>query len=45
MSGQAVVLSPACSSFDQFANFAERGKAFQLHVRALGTGEESHHGA
>ncbi|MDA8016241.1 MAG: UDP-N-acetylmuramoyl-L-alanine--D-glutamate ligase [Thermoanaerobaculia bacterium] len=33
--GQAVVLSPACSSFDQFANFAERGKLFQQYVRAL----------
>ena len=43
--GQAVVLSPACSSFDQFANFAERGKAFQRHVQALGAGGESHHGA
>jgi UDP-N-acetylmuramoylalanine--D-glutamate ligase len=33
--GQCVVLSPACSSFDQFANFAERGRVFKQLVRAL----------
>jgi len=34
-SGEAVLLSPACSSFDQFRNYAERGKLFQELVRAL----------
>jgi len=30
-----VLLSPACSSFDMFHNYAERGKAFKNLVRAL----------
>lgn len=33
--GELVLLSPACSSFDQFPNFAERGRVFQRLVRAL----------
>jgi UDP-N-acetylmuramoylalanine--D-glutamate ligase len=32
--GEAIVLSPACASFDQFAGFAERGRAFQRAVAA-----------
>jgi UDP-N-acetylmuramoylalanine--D-glutamate ligase len=34
-SGDAVLLSPACSSFDQFKSYAERGRIFQELVRAL----------
>ncbi len=34
-SGDVVLFSPACSSFDMFRNYAERGKAFKDLVRAL----------
>ena len=33
--GEAVVLSPACTSFDRFANFEERGKLFKMTVNEL----------
>lgn len=33
--GAVVLLSPACASFDQFANFEIRGDAFRELVRAL----------
>ena len=32
-SGDVVLLSPACASFDQFADFEERGRAFKELVR------------
>jgi UDP-N-acetylmuramoylalanine--D-glutamate ligase len=32
-SGEAVLLSPACASFDQFRDFNERGDVFQRLVR------------
>ncbi|MEM6984999.1 MAG: UDP-N-acetylmuramoyl-L-alanine--D-glutamate ligase [Pseudomonadota bacterium] len=34
-SGDAVLFSPACSSFDMFRNFEERGNAFRQSVEAL----------
>ena len=36
-SGQdaVVLLSPACASFDQFADFEERGEAFRAAVQGL----------
>ena len=33
--GDTVLLSPACSSFDQFKDYAERGNVYQELVRAL----------
>lgn len=33
--GEAVVLSPACSSFDMFKNYSHRGAAFRAAVESL----------
>lgn len=35
-SGDAVLLAPACASFDQFENFQNRGDSFCAAVKALG---------
>ena len=39
--GDTVLLSPACSSFDEFSNMGERGRLFKELVRNLADGGES----
>jgi UDP-N-acetylmuramoylalanine--D-glutamate ligase len=39
--GDAVLLSPACSSFDMFTSYAHRGDEFAAAVRALRSGSQS----
>jgi len=36
--GESVLLSPACSSFDMFKSYAERGDAFKDAVKSLASG-------
>ena len=38
--GDVVLLSPACSSFDQFRNFQERGESFCQIVKSISRGPE-----
>jgi UDP-N-acetylmuramoylalanine--D-glutamate ligase len=35
--GEVVLLSPACSSYDMFKDYKERGKVFKEAVRNLST--------
>jgi UDP-N-acetylmuramoylalanine--D-glutamate ligase len=40
-SGDAVVLSPACSSFDMFRDYADRAEAFRAAVARVVAAERS----
>ncbi|HTL54833.1 MAG TPA: UDP-N-acetylmuramoyl-L-alanine--D-glutamate ligase [Candidatus Limnocylindrales bacterium] len=42
-SGDVVLLSPACSSFDQFRNYQQRGESFCSAVKSIGRGEMAVH--
>ncbi|MGB8959693.1 MAG: hypothetical protein WCC00_11860, partial [Candidatus Aminicenantales bacterium] len=36
--GDVVLLAPACTSWDMFKNFEERGRTFKREVRLLAAG-------
>lgn len=38
--GQVALLAPACSSYDMFRNYEERGRAFKELVRRMAAGED-----
>jgi UDP-N-acetylmuramoylalanine--D-glutamate ligase len=38
VSGDAVLLAPACSSFDMYSDYAHRGRAFKAAVERLSCG-------
>ena len=38
--GEAVLLSPACASFDEFSGFVERGNVFKQLVRDFAAQQE-----
>ena len=42
--GDVVILSPASTSFDRFANFMERGRVFKELVNALPENDEENNG-
>ena len=39
-SGDVVLLSPGCASFDQYRDFSQRGEDFRKAVAALGEGRK-----
>lgn len=41
LSGETVLLSPACASFDMFSNYEQRGKVFASIVREIEKSENS----
>jgi len=43
-SGDIVLLSPACASFDMYANYEERGNDFIARVSNLSTDKEAANG-